>query len=68
MQEIQGQFRISNRARKIYDISELKCYCSTVCFTSSKFFATQLSEEPVYMRKLENWKAVNVVPLNVDIR
>ncbi|CAG8678325.1 11275_t:CDS:2, partial [Funneliformis caledonium] len=67
-QEIQGQFRISNQARKIYDISELKCYCSTVCFTSSKFFVTQLSDEPVYMRNLENWKSVNVIPLGVDLR
>ncbi|CAG8436949.1 uncharacterized protein OCT59_005443 [Rhizophagus irregularis] len=67
-QKIQGQFRISNRSRKIYDITELKCYCSTICFTSSKFFATQLSEEPVYMRNLENWKSVNVIPLGVDIR
>ncbi|RIA95805.1 Rtr1/RPAP2 family-domain-containing protein [Glomus cerebriforme] len=67
-QKIQGQFRISNRSRKIYDVTELKCYCSTVCFTSSKFFATQLSEEPIYMRKLENWKAVNVIPLGVDLR
>ncbi|GBB86676.1 hypothetical protein RclHR1_13050005 [Rhizophagus clarus] len=67
-QEIQGQFRISNRSRKIYDITELKCYCSNVCFTSSKFFATQLSEEPVYMRNLENWKSVNVIPLGVDLR
>ncbi|RIB18001.1 Rtr1/RPAP2 family-domain-containing protein [Gigaspora rosea] len=62
-QVIQGQYRISYHERKIYDISELKNYCSTICFASSKFFFTQLSDEPLYLRDLQNWKPVDVIPL-----
>ncbi|CAG8608200.1 1186_t:CDS:2 [Acaulospora morrowiae] len=65
-QVIKGQFRILNRERIIYDLTELKCYCSTICFTSSKFFATQLSDEPLYLRDLKAWRAVEVIPLGVD--
>ncbi|KAF0519118.1 DUF408-domain-containing protein [Gigaspora margarita] len=67
-QVIQGQYRISYHERKIYDISELKDYCSTICFASSKFFFTQLSDEPLYLRDLQNWKPVDVIPLGIDLR
>ncbi|CAG8739678.1 10653_t:CDS:2, partial [Dentiscutata heterogama] len=67
-QTIQGQYRISYHAREIYDISELKCYCSTICFVSSKYFSAQLSVEPLYLRDLQNWKPVDVIPLGVDPR
>ncbi|CAG8751000.1 9084_t:CDS:2, partial [Racocetra persica] len=65
-QVIEGQYRISYHERKIYDISELKNYCSTTCFVSSKFFSTQLSDEPLYSRNLQNWKSVDVIPLGVN--
>ncbi|CAG8694724.1 339_t:CDS:2 [Cetraspora pellucida] len=65
-QLIQGQYRISYHARKIYDISKLKSYCSTSCFVSSKFFSVQLSDEPLYLRNLQNWKSVDVIPLGVN--
>ncbi|CAG8478393.1 2212_t:CDS:10 [Dentiscutata erythropus] len=67
-QEIQGQFRISYHARKIYDISELKFYCSTICLASSKYFYIQLSDESLHLRDLQNWKPVDVIPLGVDPR
>ncbi|CAG8497740.1 3380_t:CDS:2 [Ambispora gerdemannii] len=67
-QEIEGQYRISLRARKIYDVSELKCYCSDRCLLGSRVFAAQLSVEPVYMRNFQTWLLPEVLPLDVDIR
>ncbi|CAJ0828883.1 3205_t:CDS:2 [Entrophospora sp. SA101] len=65
-QEIKGQFRISNQTRKIYDITELKCFCSKTCYTSSKYYEKQLSVEPIYMRNLEVWREehIDILPLN----
>nr|CAG8543546.1 1189_t:CDS:2 [Entrophospora candida] len=64
--EIKGQFRISNQTRKIYDITELKCFCSKTCYTSSKYYEKQLSVEPIYMRNLEAWRDehIDILPLN----
>ncbi|CAG8550827.1 6319_t:CDS:2 [Ambispora leptoticha] len=67
-QEIEGQYRISLRARKIYDVSELRCYCSDRCLLGSRIFAAQLSVEPVYMRNFQTWIPPEVLPLDVDIR
>lgn len=67
--EIKGQFRISNQTRKIYDITELKCFCSKTCYTSSKYYEKQLSVEPIYMRNLKAWEEhIDILPLNVDLR
>ncbi|KAG9295940.1 hypothetical protein G9A89_011792, partial [Geosiphon pyriformis] len=66
--EIEGKYRISLSARKIYDVSELQCYCSDRCFLASKMFAAQLSEEAVYMRDFQSWKPLEIFSLDEDFR
>ncbi|KAJ1912659.1 hypothetical protein IWQ60_009566 [Tieghemiomyces parasiticus] len=47
---IPGQYRINLQQRKVYDVSELNRFCSKVCRAASKFYETQLSTDPLYIR------------------
>ncbi|CAG8593464.1 1708_t:CDS:2 [Paraglomus occultum] len=67
-QQIDSNYRISLRAREVYDISELKHFCSRTCYVASKFFLSQLSPEPIYLRNLNKWNPVKVIPVGVDVR
>ncbi|KAH9272546.1 hypothetical protein BASA83_005046 [Batrachochytrium salamandrivorans] len=46
------QFRISSSDRKVYDVSELRSFCSPECYAASKFLSSQLSSDPVYLRDM----------------
>ncbi|KAJ1929639.1 hypothetical protein IWQ60_001016 [Tieghemiomyces parasiticus] len=47
---VPGQYRINLQQRKVYDVSELNRFCSKVCRAASKFYETQLSTDPLYIR------------------
>uniref|UniRef100_A0A8C3RBG9 RNA polymerase II subunit B1 CTD phosphatase RPAP2 homolog n=1 Tax=Cyanoderma ruficeps TaxID=181631 RepID=A0A8C3RBG9_9PASS len=38
---------------KVYDITERKCFCSNFCSRASKYFETQISRSPMWMREEE---------------
>lgn len=42
------KYRISLQQKKVYDLSELKNFCSDRCFRASKYFEAQLSTSPVW--------------------
>ncbi|KAF9181692.1 hypothetical protein BGZ49_004808 [Haplosporangium sp. Z 27] len=69
--DIKGKFRISLNERKVFDISELKKYCSSTCLSASRWFETQLTEEPLYLMDSESaylrTTRVPIVPLGMDI-
>ncbi|ORY56234.1 hypothetical protein LY90DRAFT_669419 [Neocallimastix californiae] len=66
-QELKGKYRLSSSKKKIFDITELKSYCGSDCMISSRYYASQLLDEPVYLRNLETIKEVDVIPLGVNI-
>ncbi|KAJ3215499.1 RNA polymerase II associated protein 2 [Clydaea vesicula] len=50
------------------EISENKLnFCSKICFISSKFYRSQLSDEAVYVRKFETFGKVDVIPLESEL-
>ncbi|KAF9173228.1 RNA polymerase II associated protein 2 [Mortierella sp. AD011] len=69
--DLKGKFRISLSERKVFDISELKKYCSSKCLSASRWFESQLSEEPLYLMDSESaylrTTRVSIVPLGMDI-
>ncbi|KAK9765580.1 hypothetical protein K7432_005968 [Basidiobolus ranarum] len=62
-QDVKGKYHISLGERKLYDVTELKSYCSGLCMTAAKFYHSQLSGEAVYFRDLEKWENIKVIPL-----
>ncbi|KAF9977745.1 RNA polymerase II associated protein 2 [Actinomortierella ambigua] len=69
--DIKGKFRISLSERKVYDISPLKQFCSSKCLVASRWFESQLTEEPLYLvnRSPEQLRivTVSIVPLDMDL-
>lgn len=63
-QQAQGKFRISLAKRKVYDTSQVSKFCSHTCFAKSRFYAAQLSTEPVYMRSMETWPWQDILLLD----
>jgi len=53
IKELKGKYRLSSSKKKIFDITELKSYCGSDCMISSRYYASQLLDEPVYLRNLE---------------
>jgi len=66
-QQLKGKYKLSSSKGKIFDITELKSYCGSDCMISSRYFASQLLDEPIYLRNLETIKEVDVIPLGVNI-
>ncbi|KAJ6226539.1 hypothetical protein M0813_10757 [Anaeramoeba flamelloides] len=45
------KYRINRKVMQIVDMSELKFYCSEKCLINSKLYLSQLSDEPIILRK-----------------
>lgn len=58
---------LSARHQKMLDLTPLKPFCSKLCFGSSRFYEVQLSTEPVYLRKLDTWSPVEVIPFGITV-
>ncbi|KAG0227863.1 hypothetical protein BGW42_002554 [Actinomortierella wolfii] len=69
--DIKGKFRISLNERKVYDITPLKQFCSSKCLVASRWFVSQLTEEPLYLRNTDPEQLsrinVSIVPLDMDL-
>jgi len=65
------EFRILFTKRKVVDTKEMRRYCCDECMIRSRYFATQLSEEPVYLRGyvrgLGRPPTVRLLPMNQDL-
>ncbi|ORX62806.1 DUF408-domain-containing protein [Hesseltinella vesiculosa] len=64
----QQRFHISLARRKVYDQSELRMFCSSDCLQKSKYFAMQLSDDPVWTRdqvSLSNTSSFHVIPMDL---
>ncbi|OAJ41190.1 hypothetical protein BDEG_24827 [Batrachochytrium dendrobatidis JEL423] len=57
-----SQFRISAVDRKVYDVTEIHSFCCSECFAASKYLATQLSSDPVYLRDVTKLPVLDLVP------
>ncbi|KAF9578339.1 RNA polymerase II associated protein 2 [Lunasporangiospora selenospora] len=70
-QDIKGTYRISLQERKVYDISVLRQYCSSVCLAASRWFDSQLTEEPIYLMNNDSehlkQTRVRIVPLGMEL-
>ncbi|KAJ1675925.1 hypothetical protein EV182_000312 [Spiromyces aspiralis] len=55
------KYKISLRERKVYRQDVNVAYCSRKCAIASKFYASQLAEDPVYVRSRDGRYSVNVV-------
>jgi len=66
------KYSISLSRKRVYEVSELKCYCSEKCLIASRMYLSQLDETPVYMRtsptriiidqqEIDSWRAKNIV-------
>ncbi|KAF9912654.1 RNA polymerase II associated protein 2 [Lobosporangium transversale] len=69
--DVKGKFRISLNERKVFDISILKQFCSSRCLSASRWFESQLTEEPLYLLDVdsEHLKVarVSIVPLGMEL-
>ncbi|KAI8639960.1 Rtr1/RPAP2 family-domain-containing protein [Parasitella parasitica] len=65
LQELQ-KFKISLSRRKVYDQSELANYCSDACYHKSKYYALQLSDEPVWYRDFNRASTAHVILKDED--
>lgn len=66
-QELQ-KFKISLSRRKVYDQSELANYCSDACYHKSKYYALQLSNEPVWYRDLNQIPTTHIILKDQDFQ
>ncbi|KAI8802124.1 hypothetical protein BJ742DRAFT_834650 [Cladochytrium replicatum] len=66
-QKFTGKYRISRTDLKIYDLSELSCYCSSKCLAASRYFSNQLSTDPVYLRDLSRYTPIEVFPAEFSV-
>ncbi|KAI9346416.1 Rtr1/RPAP2 family-domain-containing protein [Zopfochytrium polystomum] len=66
IQNLPGRYRISHKELKVYDITELKSFCSATCYASSKFVENQLPEEPVFLRNLAAMQ-IDLIPLGTSM-
>jgi hypothetical protein len=57
-------YRISLSQRKVFDVRELRHFCSSSCAMASCYFMRQLSEEPIFMRSKEQVKPVELLDVN----
>jgi len=55
-----GQFHISLKDKKVYDLEERKLFCSSWCFKASNFFREQLETSPLWLREVEKPKEVSL--------
>ncbi|KAI8608017.1 Rtr1/RPAP2 family-domain-containing protein, partial [Chytriomyces sp. MP71] len=53
VQKLNGKYRISFSQKQVYDISDLKKFCSKECMAASRYTISQLSLDPGYMRDIE---------------
>ncbi|ORZ25981.1 Rtr1/RPAP2 family-domain-containing protein [Absidia repens] len=69
-QEQSSRYRISLSQRKVFDQSELASYCSVACLQKSKYYAMQLSEDPVWVRDLTSAisSTLHVIPLEENFK
>ncbi|KAI8340644.1 Rtr1/RPAP2 family-domain-containing protein [Chlamydoabsidia padenii] len=69
-QEQESRYRISLSQRKVFDQSELASYCSLACLQKSKYYAMQLSEDPVWVRDLVSpiSSTIHVIPLEDNFK
>ncbi|KAI1316125.1 RNA polymerase II associated protein 2 [Mortierella claussenii] len=69
--DLKGKFRISLSERKVFDITVLKKFCSSRCLSASRWFESQLTEDPLYLMDVdaEHLKIcrVSIVPLGVKL-
>ncbi|KAF9165147.1 RNA polymerase II associated protein 2 [Actinomortierella ambigua] len=69
--DVKGKFRISLSERKVYDITPLKQFCSSKCLVASRWFESQLTEEPLYLINRNAAQLcsirVSIVPLDMDL-
>ncbi|KAF9127490.1 RNA polymerase II associated protein 2 [Mortierella sp. 14UC] len=69
--DIKGKFRISLQERKVFDISVLRQYCSSICLTASRWLEGQLTEDPLYLRDNDPERLrvtqVSIVPLDMEL-
>jgi hypothetical protein len=47
----QQKYHISVHRKQIFELTERKKFCSAVCFKASKYFSSQLSSTPLWMRQ-----------------
>jgi hypothetical protein len=66
-----NEYRILFTKRKVVDTKEMRKYCSDECMIRSRYFASQLSDEPIYLRGyargLGNPPIVRLLPMNQDL-
>ena len=55
-----GQFHISLKDKKVYDLEERKLFCSNWCFKASNFFREQLETSPLWLREVDKPKEVTL--------
>lgn len=44
------KYHIDMKNRKIFDVTERKCFCSNLCYKASEFLKEQLADEPLWFR------------------
>ena len=46
-----NKYHINARTRQVFDLSERKMFCCDQCYKASNFFASQISDEPLWKRE-----------------
>jgi hypothetical protein len=54
------------KKKVVYDISELKSFCSEEHLIASQFYMTQLEDTPIYLRSLVTLKPIVLYHENIE--
>ncbi|KAJ3128621.1 hypothetical protein HK101_005371, partial [Irineochytrium annulatum] len=63
LQAVNGRYKIVRSEQKVYDLTELRNYCSTTCMAFSDYFAKQLLPDPAYLRNFEKLPSFEAIPI-----
>ncbi|XP_062593080.1 putative RNA polymerase II subunit B1 CTD phosphatase RPAP2 [Saccostrea cucullata] len=60
------KYHISTKTNKVYDITDRKNFCSNECYKASVFFQKQIATSPLWSRKEEKPKLIELLPKELN--
>lgn len=60
------KYHISTKTNKVYDITDRKNFCSNECYKASVYYQKQISTSPLWSRKEEKPKPIDLLPKELN--
>lgn len=60
------KYHISTKTNRVYDITDRKNFCSNECYKASAYYQKQISSSPLWSRKEEKPKPIDLLPKEMN--